>query len=737
MNIAVELLRRRNKVILDVGRSNEVTDDQIKAFIFDLSQLGYTIDGSVIQVLKTNSLNKFKGQCEMLIHNLKVLKGANVKYRPLFKDFPNVNVDDFRLLEKRIVGFIQNLFGIKEDQHQTLSCGHFINTSLFDLEKYGACPICLNQVDELDSSDDHLSPIQKLTPTQIISVGSEGDVWDVFRNLLSSKTPISETDIEFVSYMVASRRDQCFTYIPNEITIKENIALILTLTDKYCDDLSRVNFGFVKTATDVLRVAVGFSGGDISLKENTRFKLSNSKRRLILSLLNGIKYPLEDMLRHRMKWIRLGEVLHAGSYKNRYPNAYEAFDILRNSEKTIETFNRKIEAFVKRAVKQGSKVPTDNFKPVLKLLESRPSDFARRLDTMLRMARSPSIVVHSFSRVISSVSTPILLCLSAHFRNRDKASGFRAFVPKGVISNIQFEEGDNRGTISRSICDKVMKAIDAELLQRFANKDMNNVFIDPALKGLIVPFSQRSASKSISTVERGSRIKLDADCDVVRMFTYWKESGGRVDLDLSAVAYDKSWNYQTHVSYTNLSAYGTKHSGDITSAPRGAAEFIDVDLAKIRSKGVRYLVMNLISYNNQPFNTFECFSGIMERNKGDGGRRFEPKTVKTKFDITGDYKYNIPLILDVENNEFVWADYSVKSSLTYRNVENNAEGIVAISRYASSLIDNKYNLFDLFNMYCQANGAKVDLDFDDSKEYDHVFDVEKASQFDEIMANWL
>lgn len=738
MNSAIELLRRRNKVILKTDNGNEVNDNQITAFIYDLSQFGYTIGQDVIGVLKTNSTEMFTSQCELLIHNLKVLKRAHVRYSPLFADFPNVEVNDLQLFRKRVIGCIQNMFDIREDDHEMLSCGHFVNTSLFNLEKYGACPICLNQVDELDSSDDHLPPLRELTPTQIINVGCEADLWNIFSNLLSSKTPISETDVEYIEYLMASRRDESLKYVPDEVALKENVARIITFMHKYCSNVSNHQLKFIKTATDVLRVAVGLSGGDVTLVEKSRFKLSNSQRRLIMSLLDNIDNPLEDMKRYRMKWIRLGEVLHIGSHQKRYPTAYANFDILRNNERTIKTFNGEIEKFITIATRTCN-IPHDKVEEVLDLLKTRPGDFGRRLDKILRLFENPFAVpynvINRFKSVVSKISTPVLLTISAHFRNRSRAAEFRAFVPKEKIANMHFVEGDNRKVLSEETCYSVTDVIADELYQRFISKKMGNVYIDPSLEGLIIPFSQRSASKSISAVERGSRIKLSSDCDTIRMFTYWK--GTHVDLDLSAIAYDDEWNYKTHISYTRLSSFGTKHSGDITSAPNGASEFIDVDLNKIRKKGVRYVVMNLISYTGDAFDTFECFSGIMERNKGDDGRRFEPTTVKTKFDITGAYKYNVPLILDVVKKEFIWTDYSVSTQLKYANVENSMSGVTEVSRYANSLIENRHNLFDLFATHALANGASIDTVFDENKDYDYVFDFEYAKKTDEIVSKWL
>ena len=92
----------------------------------------------------------------------------------------------------------------------------------------------------------------------------------------------------------------------------------------------------------------------------------------------------------------------------------------------------------------------------------------------------------------------------------------------------------------------------------------------------------------------------------------------RIDVDLSAVTYTSGWNYHSHISYTNLRGNGVRavHSGDITSAPKGAAEFIDLEMASLREAQVRYVVICLFSYTQQKFSEMpHVFAGWMTRKK--------------------------------------------------------------------------------------------------------------------------
>lgn len=139
-----------------------------------------------------------------------------------------------------------------------------------------------------------------------------------------------------------------------------------------------------------------------------------------------------------------------------------------------------------------------------------------------------------------------------------------------------------------------------------------------------MPFSQRSASKALRTLVRGSRIDLP-EANVIRFFLWWKNGKNCTDIDLSAALYDAEFIYKDIVSYYNLKNYGGHHSGDIVDAPEGAAEFIDIDVRKTEEMGIRYLVMSLNSYTEQPYCDLpECFADWMARKHAGSGEIFEP-----------------------------------------------------------------------------------------------------------------
>lgn len=707
---------------------------KVAGLLADIAQLGFTLDDKATLMAQSLNDKELKSLHKFLVAKLKKMVGANVTYTPLFRNFPQDIPNDLDYLKDRIAGFLQNEFNLPIDNYTVLSCGHAIDHSIFNLDDFGACPICQQQVKELSDDESNRPALSELTPLKIVSVTNKDEIYTVFSNLVSAKTSISEQEKEIIETFVKTAGNSIEKYLPDNIPMKENLALLSGLLLEHTDVADKVLSKYFNTATDVLRLATQLSGGDISLKQNVKFKLSNPNRRLIMSLLDKIKHPEPDMVKYLNRWIRLGEVLHIGTKKHKYPRAAKAFNTLRNAPNDIQTFNGKVESLVKD-VQNGE--DTDGLVEVLK---SRPGEFARRLDFVLRNSNDPTKALTAFKGVIDKLTTPMLLGLSAHFKNRTKASDFRYYIPKGNLAKVRFEEGDLRTPIKKSVVTSLTGMIEDELINRFSKlDDLGSVYINPELANYTVPFSQRSATKALETISRGSKVNLDKECTNLRMFLYWKENKdvGRVDVDLTAVGYDKDFNHVSHLSYTNLSNLGGQHSGDIQSAPKGAAEFIDVDIAKFLAQGIRYVAMNVYSFTGQNFDTYECFAGVMDRKQPFQGKKFEAKTVKNKFDVAGNTTVNIPLIVDLETRQIIWADFSLTSRMAYNNIESNNTGVAAMCRVAESLSETKPTLFDLFSLHAKARAKRVDTVKDPDVEYDLVLDINKATDIDDIVANWL
>ena len=164
---------------------------------------------------------------------------------------------------------------------------------------------------------------------RIVELGNINDFNMIFTKLVSSKTSISESDKRDIEWFVKYHRDDIEYLLPDEIQLKEGVSFLGMLLARYTNIAKAFLSKHLKTPTDVLRFIVALSHGDVSLAENTKFKrIPKRNIRLILSLLENCNSIIEDMLRYKEQWKRIGERIHPFEYRKMFPKCYEAFDII-------------------------------------------------------------------------------------------------------------------------------------------------------------------------------------------------------------------------------------------------------------------------------------------------------------------------------------------------------------------------------------------------------------------------
>lgn len=683
------LLRRKNKLI--VGNVEYVMSDDTQRYLVTMTKnietLGYTFSKQLFNKLKTLTKEELFEIYKELVSELKKNIGADVQYNPMYPNFPE---------------------SVMEENEMQL----YMN-AIVHYWSYGTILPCEEKNERLPLFDE--------TKVKVIDSGEWEDLYEIFDNLCRSKTSISQTDKEDLEWIMKNSNVK----FPDEIPLKENVALIGKIYVESnplatADKLQK----YFKTATDILRLITAMSDGDISLATNTKYRsFKRKERRLLLELLDNCGNIQEDMLRYKNRWIRVGERLHPGEYKTgRYDNARLAFDKLRNNEK-IQTFNSKVDHNMK----------DKNFEKAILLLQKRPGELARRLDYLLRTVDKKNNVINTFKDVANKVSTPVLLQIKEHFKNRQEELSTRVFFPKGCLARSYAIE-NKLPDIDKKYCDAIVKICENALVEIYKSKDfMGNVYLSEEYKNYIVPFSQRSASKSLRTIVRGSRIKLKESAKAMRAFIWWTNTGngnsGRVDIDLSATIFDENWNYINHVSYTRLrdKEMNVYHSGDITNGGDvngiGVSEFLDVDIESVADVGGRYIAYQVYSYSEQTFgNLPHAMFGWMGREDVKSGEIYEPKTVEQKMDLTSQSMVCIPVIFDCVEREFIWCDMNVSLDGCYyhrggNNVESNLMGVAATCYSVVNM--KKPNLYDLIDLHIRARGLRVE----NKEEADIVFDI--------------
>ena len=693
------LLRRKNKVILGIGTAKVANDRCITTIMKNIEELGYTFSREVFDVLRTYSVNELTEFYLELKAALMKLKGANVVYMPMYADFPKGVMD-----------------------------AHFSELYINAMVHYWSDGI-LYPKNHRKRVNDRL-PLFDETKVKVLQLGSEADVRQIFDNICTSRTSISRTDREDIAYLFETENMK----LPDNIPHKENAAYIsaLYLQKKPLANVSELR-KYVKTATDVLRLVTAMSDGDVSLAENTRYKsFTRRQRRMIMELLSGCPNIEGDMLRYKERWIRIGERIHPSEfdcsrYTLEYDRAINAFDKLRNNRK-IETFAGKVEF----------DLAYGEYESALAELVKRPGELARRLDQLLRETYKEP-VIRSFASVAEKVSTPVLLQVRAHFLHRAEQADVRVFFPKGSLAKCHSERND-LPDIDERYCQEVVRICENALVKIYGQREpMGKVYLSEDYRNYVVPFSQRSASKAMKTIVRGSRLPMDSQTNAVRAFIWWTNmdkcdfesyDSGRIDIDLSAAIFDENWNYMEHVSYTNLKSakYKACHSGDIVNGGPvdgdGVSEFLDVDVDSVVRCGARYVVYQVYSFTCQTYADMpHAMFGWMERADVDSGEIYEPKTVEQKLDLTADSMVCIPVIFDCVKREFIWCDMNMSLSGIHANIggnnlESNLSGVAAV---CYSMVNvKKPDLYDLIALNVMGRGVLVD----NREDADIVFDTE-------------
>ena len=691
------LLRRKHLVVIEPNNAeyeqSKTENALVVSMMKNVQSLGFTFSKELFETLMHCSKDELKNFYTELVPELKALVGADVTYRPMYPNFPEqvAEASDVELFINAIVHYF--------------TFGHLMP----EYEKNERLP---------------LIDVNKMT---ILSIGNSEDLMKILTNLASSKTSISQQDKEDIVTIIKATPDYA-KYLPDTIPLKENVALIGKLIIEEAPIKSATPIKkYFKTATDVLRLVTAMSDGDISLAAKTKYRsLKRCERRIILDLLANCGNITEDLYRYQYEWIRVAEILHPFEYKyKKYNGVNKAFNTLRNEKKPL-MFGGQVQAAILKK----------DMRTAATLLKERPGEFARQLDKVLRDSDNANYILNCFKDIATSISTPVLLQVRQHFIGRmaEQRTPVRVFFPKGNLARAMSIKNE-LPAIDATICKNVARICRDALIEQYKDKEfLGNVFVDEDFKNYLVPFSQRSASKAVKTIVRGSKVPVKEDASAVRAFIWWTNmdeskaddyyGNGRVDIDLSAAIFDENWNYLEHVSYTHLRSakYKAYHSGDITNGGsvkgNGVAEFLDVDIDSVGKRG-RYVVYQVYNYTSQKFcDLTNCRFGWMEREDVNSGEIFEPTTVAMKMDLTAESTVAIPVIFDCVERKFIWCDLNLAMPCSNRggnNIESNINGVIATCFAMANM--NKANLYDLILLNAKARGNIVT----DRNEADIIF----------------
>ena len=691
------LIRRKNLIILPATTPSKGVGHNsssiIGSILRNIEPYGFTFSPSVINELKEYSPETLIDWFTQVVEPvMKKITGANHKWSCMYPNFPQQVMDasEAELYINALVHYLT--FGEVLPDYEAKTRLHLI-----------------------------CNP----NATKVIDIGCDEAAILIFKNIVSSNVSVSVQDINDCKVIFNRFPEICTVYLETDSTVIPNKENLAKITSMVWDSVGYEKCSmkrYFKTATDVLRLYVALSDGDVSLSSPTRFiNLSRKFRRNIMNLLESCgKNLTEDMFRYREQWLRVGEKIHPFSYNNKkYNHTIAAFDFIRNKKKP-SFFANKVNNLID-VLKTNNCVTPPTINNLVNILETRPGEFARKLDLVLRCCynepMATRVVLNSFESVANKISIPILLQLRKHFANRNYIDD-RVFFPKGNVAKAVVIN-NNLPHLRTDVCISVNTICNEAIKNKLKEKEpLGKVYIDEEFDNFIMPFSLRNANPASKIVTRGSRLKVSDDTNIIRLFVWWTNSDDespsrhRVDLDLSCGFYDENWHLVKRISYRNLrdGQINCYHSGDITNGgPKngnGVAEFIDIDLNSIES--AKYAAFTVNSFTGQKFSELpNCCFGWMQRNGFNDGEIFEPATVDMKIDIKSASKVSIPAVFDCESREIIWTDINVSpDKIKPITIEDNSS---RIAKAINAIINiNKPTLYDLVYFNATARGEIVE-----------------------------
>jgi hypothetical protein len=483
-----------------------------------------------------------------------------------------------------------------------------------------------------------------------------GDTADVeaarlYLAMAGSTTPHGEADLAILSELCVACADG---EQPAEIPVRENRAVLNGIRLVLGRPLVAVD-----TTTDMLRLACQVSGGDVSLATPTRFRaFRRRERRILLAALNDVvganPAKLGDVARYAEPWKRLGERLHPHEY-GQWPHARDVFAVARGERRVHSLAGRAEAAFRAEAIGTAASV-----------LSAAPGLLLRSADRLLRLApaHERDTVVAAITGALGSASGRVLCSLREHVGNRLTPVPARMYASR---SRRAWIGPDERPPLPAGLVTELSSLLDAEIAARLP-EFATPLLVDPQVLNVALPLSGKAAEGGFAVLPRGSRASVTGD--LLRFFTYWRQTKQRTDYDLSVLLLDEEFRTAGQVSWTNYHHEGAVHSGDVTDATNGATEFIDVPLETLG----HYVVPQVNIYAGESFDEVaESMFGYQVRDRDQRGAPFDARTVRARSQMRGQGRVALPMVFAKGENgwQAVWLHLYLSGRPAFNRVEDN------------------------------------------------------------------
>ena len=380
-------------------------------------------------------------------------------------------------------------------------------------------------------------------------------------------------------------------------------------------------------------------------------------------------------------------------------------------------------------------------------------DYVREILSLLNKAKENQYekLLIGLENCVDKVNTRVLFQLYDRIINlkaKDKT------IPRLVNSKGKWRRLKESISLSDELLNRVLQIVEDGIKTQLKEKEtLGKVFIDEDYKNIMLTTSEKDSNVSLRPMTRGSRIAFNPNAEVLRFFVAWKNLdektlkelnaySDRVDVDLSALTFDANLEFNDVVAYYNQKKSGFAFSGDITDAPEGALEYIDVfDLERLKKKGDRYVLVQIRSYNGYTFKEINTvYAGVMELTSKEAKEKknMYSSAITEGFQIVSSERTTNTILVDLEKFEYIWLDTNMASYMLgmYGNALSNEEipYLNDLLRYFSR--KQYITMYDLLKLNADARGVLTK----DKKEADIIFekvDNKNNLALADILSNYL
>jgi hypothetical protein len=556
----------------------------------------------------------------------RTMAGDHVRHNPYFRDFPSgvpATLEFWaELLERALLANAP----VEGTRFRTAAGDDVLIVNLLSLPGYGAVR---HSYEDMLAAHEVLAASAGDRVTLLHKGGApEQEAHALYCELAGSRVPLAGEDLALLGELA----EACAVWpAPPQIPVRENRAAVNKA------ELAAGRPLLADTVTDVLRLAAAVSGGDLTLETATRFRsFPRAARRVIIASLDAVvagnPAKLGDVPRYAEEWKRLGERLHPHEFGG-FAQAQRVFAVARGEERVLSFAAR-----AERHFRAGDTASAG------RELAAAPGLYLRSLDRLLRTAAPGDVpaILRLAARQAPDVSGRVLLSVREHFQNRGKEDN--AGLPR-IFANRRgraWVAQETRPGIAPGVRRDLLAMLDEAIAARLP--ETGRLVADPAVLGVALPLTGKPAAPGLGVMPRGSVSTLTPkDLDVLSFFVYWREKAKRTDYDLSALMTTHAFDGEDWVSWQSYHSAdaAVTYSGDITSAPDGATEFISCDL---RRMSLPVIIPQVNIYAGEDFDVAaEAFFGFMLRAAAQRGAPFEAATVRMKSDLRGSGRVAMPL----------------------------------------------------------------------------------------------